>query len=271
LRAENEFKNYDLFGSYFNCVRTFIDSKGRIWAGVETENVLKYNEITDSWDEQKFVLNVSGKSDDDPVAITAITEDANNRLWIGSIEYGLMYFDENEEVFRQIEIANEEAERNFTLKENRITYLFSDSLNILWITTRNGIYKYNHMTKAFAIIEKYTQNQLSMWNIYNSISQDKKGNIWITNNFNGFLKFEGITDEYRKISFSGQNYSKEGKSDISLTHSLWDRAGILWIGSLSEGLIKYDPNKKHFIHYKHKKQNNKISRTTDIEFFYQKF
>jgi len=264
LRAENKFKNYDLFGNYYSTLKTYIDLKGNIWAGVETENILKYNKENDSWDEQEFVLIDSSRRYDNrnQGIVQAITEDVNNKLWVGSFYYGLMWYDENEKVFRQSEIINESDASDFTSIENRITSLYSDSTGVLWITTRKGIYKYNPASKELKTIKKYSTDQLSYWNNWNSITQDEKGNIWIANNFNGFLKFEGISDEFNRIEILDQNYSRNGISDIILTRILWDRTGILWIGSMTQGVIKYDPNKKLFAHYKHnEKDKNSVSNS----------
>ncbi|RKY91051.1 MAG: hypothetical protein DRQ01_08285, partial [Ignavibacteriae bacterium] len=264
LRAENKFKNYDLYGDYYSTAITYIDSKGRIWAGVETENILKYNEENDSWDEQEYVLIDSSRNYGNPGIVLSMTEDINKKLWIASLHYGLMWYDENEEVFKQSEILNENEASDFTSYENLITDLYSDSSGILWITTRNGVYKYNPALKKLKTIKKYTIDKLNDWNSYNCITQDEKGNVWIANNFNGCLKFEGISDDFNRIEISGQNYSRDGKSNIILTECLWDKSGILWIGTSTQGLIKYDPNKKLFAHYKHNEKNKNSVSSSEI-------
>ena len=82
IRKEDKFKNYDLYGDYYSTAITYIDSKGRIWAGVETENILKYNKENDSWDEQEYVLIDSSRNYSNPRIVFSITEDINKKLWM---------------------------------------------------------------------------------------------------------------------------------------------------------------------------------------------
>ena len=230
VRAENKFKNYDFYGNYYSSLITFIDSKGRIWASVEGENILKYNEVNDSWDKQNYDLIDSSWIYVNPTHVQTMIEDINNKLWIGSMRYGLMWYDENENIFRQAEIISEDEDGDFTTRENIITSLYSDSSGVLWITTRSGIYKYNPGLKELKTIKKYSKDKLGNWSAANCISQDQKGNVWIANNKNGCLKFEGISDDYSRIERLVQDFSREENSAMVLTRILCDRTGILWIG-----------------------------------------
>jgi signal transduction histidine kinase/ligand-binding sensor domain-containing protein/DNA-binding response OmpR family regulator len=262
FRDKNNFKNYDLgIGrSYYSSVEIYIDLKRNIWAAVEGEDIRKYNKLNDTWDKQKFVLIDSSKVYSNPAHIFEIIEDKNRKLWIASLRYGLMWFDENENIFRQSNLMDKEEVTDFTTRENFMIDLYEDSSGVFWITTKNGIYKYNTSTNVLKTIEKYTVNKFSSLNNYNSITTDQFGNIWITNNFHGLLKFDGITDNYKTMKITAQNYSSDGISDIILTESLWDRSGIFWIGTLTKGLIRYDSNKKVFAHYVHDEHSpNSIS------------
>jgi serine phosphatase RsbU (regulator of sigma subunit)/ligand-binding sensor domain-containing protein len=262
IRAENKFKNYDFYGDYFSSIAIHIDQKGNLWATVETQNILRYNKPDDTWEEQKFVLVDSSKSYNSPAHVTRILEDTNGKLWLASIKYGLMWYDENEKIFKQSEIILNDKVADFTIVENFITDLYSDSSGVLWITSRKGIYKYHPAQKIFKTIQTYDWKGLNLDDDYNSISQDQFGNIWITNNFNGLLKFEGISDTFSRIELSGQKFSNDGKSDLVLSRSLWDKSGNFWIGTFREGLIKYNPSKKIFSHYTHDvKNNNSISNS----------
>ena len=263
LRAENKFVNYDFYGEYYGSVAIYIDSKKNIWATVERKNILKYNKIDDTWDEQKFVVD-SSKAIRSPAHVTKVMEDINGKIWIASIRYGLMWYDENESVFKQSEIIHDDKIEDFTYNAKFITDLYSDSTGVLWITSRGGIHKYNPAQKTFQTIQRYASDNANLNNDYNSITQDRFGNIWIMNNFNGLLKFEGISDTFSRIELSGQNYSDDGKSDLVLSRSLWDKSGILWIGTFSEGLVKYDPNKKIFAHHVHDKNNQNSISSTEI-------
>ncbi|MEN8191812.1 MAG: two-component regulator propeller domain-containing protein, partial [Bacteroidota bacterium] len=263
IRAENKFKNYDFYGEYYGSVAIYIDSKKNLWATVEQKHILKYNKGNDTWDEQKFVVD-SSRTIRSPAHVTKVMEDINGKMWIASIRYGLMWYDENENVFKQSEIIHDDKIDDFTYRESFITDLYSDSTGVIWITSRGGIHKYNPAQKEFRTIQRYTSDDDNLNNDYNSITQDRFGNIWIMNNFNGLLKFEGISDTFSRVELSGQKYSDDGKSDLVLSRSLWDKSGVLWIGTFREGLIKYDPNKKIFAHYAHEENNKKSISNSNI-------
>jgi len=259
IRKENKFKNYDLGtgGSYNSSMFTYIDLKGNIWAAFEGEQVRKYNKFNDTWDKQKIVFD-SNKVYRNPSHVLSIVEDKNEKLFIGSLKYGLMWFDEKENVFRQSEFANKDEASDFTIYGNWILDLYSDSSGVLWITTINGIYKYNSLSNIIKPIKEYSINNSDIFTPLNSITTDQFGNAWITNSFHGLLKFDGITDKYKRVTITSQNFSNEGKSDIALRRILSDMSGVLWIGSFRKGLVKYDPNKKIFTYYFHE-ENNKNS------------
>ncbi|MEE9429912.1 MAG: SpoIIE family protein phosphatase [Melioribacteraceae bacterium] len=264
IRAENKFKNYDLGrgGSYFSSIVTFIDSKKNIWASVETENINKYNKLTDSWEKQKFVLIDSIQTYRGPIQVIPIMEDTKGKIWAGSVRHGLMWYDEKEKVFREAEIKYEDGVGEFTNAVNTISDIFSDSLGVLWITSINGIYKYNSATKKLKTIKKFTFERVGFNNTIASITQDPHGNVWVTSRYSGLLKFDGISDNYKRLTITGQNYSEAGISNYIFTKNLWDRSGIFWMCTYNKGLIKYDPNKKRFTKYSHtENDNNSISNS----------
>jgi len=262
LRAKNKFKNYGLGirRNYNASMFTYIDLKGNIWASADGEHLRKFNNLTDTWDKQKFVLSDSSRKYNDPAQTLKIIEDKNKKLWIASARFGLMWYDQKENVFRESELMKKDEARDFRSTKKSINWmldLYADSLGIFWITTINGIYKYNPLTNTLKTIKKYVQ-RMNMFDVRNSITADQLGNVWITNYIDGLLKFDGITDNYKIMKVNGQNFSNDGVSDINFTSITIDRTGVLWIGTETKGLLKYDPNKKIFTHYTHD-ENNKNS------------
>ena len=264
LRDENKFKNYDLGTGDSKNSSMFIysDLKGNIWAAFEGEQVRKYNKFNDAWDKQKIVFD-SNKVYRNPSLVLSIVEDKNEKLFIGSSKYGLMWFDEKEIVFRQTEFANKDQANDFTIYGTWILNLYPDSSGVLWITTTNGIYKYNSLSNIVKLIKEYQVNRPYIFAPLNSITKDQFGNVWITNDFHGLLKFDGITDKYKRVTITDQRFSNNGKSDIILRRILSDLSGVLWVGSFRKGLIKYDPNKKVFTSYFHEEKNkNSINESS---------
>ena len=256
-REKNEFTNYDIAEQFKitsleggRVFRIFMDSRNRLWGlGLEA-GLLRYHPESDEWKRTEY------QPDDTTGTITAgdfllgFTEDHQGRLWAGSTSYGLMVKTGPDSPFRPAEI-NGENPFDFTHIENHITYLYADAENIIWITTRNGVYKYDPGNGALGTIIEYDYSRTFIPNHWNTILKDDDGNIWIANNFRGMLKFEGISDEFQVVPFAGIGRGADNRMNLILTRFIIDKSGIFWFGTQSRGLIKYDPMAKPFTVYTH--------------------
>ena len=270
-RKNNTFLNYnfiELFslsgpnaGRVFNL---YNDSKNRLWAAAFNLEILVYNSAADKWEQLDYLKDDSTRTKIESGFALGVTEDSKGRLWVGSIDRGLMYYDDNENIFKSAKINKNSGQIDFTESENTITFLYADPTNVLWITTRNGVYKYKPDSEELITIKEYDYAKTIINNHWNSMLQDDNGNVWIANNFRGILKFDGISDEYSEIQMDGRFKQKNGGWDITLTHSIMDKTGILWFGSTTQGLLKYDPYNKPFDHYSYNETDKKGLSSTQI-------
>ena len=255
IREKNEFVNYN-FASIFNFTsnsevsgfRFLIDSQKRLWATSITIELVKYNPDADTWEYADYDLPnkeeppYQGFSPD-------IIEDPTGGLWIGSANHGLLHMPENAEAFKPV-LPDSLNRATFLDRVNSITGLYWDSSNILWITSKNGIYKYNPESSRFwTIKEFYDQGMNSGWNNWNCIKKDPDGNIWTLNNFRGILKFDGISDNYEEVHIKDIVKTQTRGWNLTLTNLMIDNSGIFWMGSRESGLIKYNPVSKPFSYY----------------------
>ena len=267
LRDKNIFVNYDLSeqfpgtsGSNARALSVMIDSSNTVWAGTVGLGAIKFDKTNDKWQLTELAMDDSSKNKQGQSALISITMDHHGKIWAGTFNEGLICYDREKQEFRQAEIKNQNESPDFSLNDNNITKLYFDPTDILWITTRTGIYKYNPRTKLVETLKKYTTNVTSFWNYFNDIVQDSKGNIWIANNQRGILKFDGISNDSKLITIEGQNFNREGISDIIITWFCVDRTGIMWFGTVTDGLLKYDPQLAPFRHYYYSEKNkNSIS------------
>lgn len=248
-RRKNEFKNY-LFPGYFNVpvgapwgttFRIFQDSQKNIWATTRNLGLLQYHKAIDNW---KFAnYEIPGVETPDHYEFCmGFAEDDKGGLWFGSSIYSLMHQAKGDTVFRQVQHASLAK----LIQLNTITYLYFDSTQTLWITTRAGVYKYNPESGSFKTIITYTEGNENGWNNWNNIQQDSEGNVWIANNFRGILKFDGQSDTYTEIEIAGKMKMRTYGWNITMTNFMIDESGIFWFGSRESGLVKYDPVNKPF-------------------------
>lgn len=258
IRSKNTFKNYEtkdiVTSTNISLARInyiLVDSQNDVWASTNASGVVKYDSKTDKWEEIKVILSDTVSYYSPAVESSyPIREDKSGKIWAGSFGYGLIFYDTNENVFRQAEIKRNSKTPNFTQAGNELSHLFFDQNNVLWITSRSGVYKYYLDTKELKTIIEYSEYQLTFFAFYNSITQDKDGNVWIANNLRGILKFEGITDNYKRIPVEGFSTYADGRSEVNITGVLLDRTGLLWFSTTLHGILKYNPDSEPIVHYK---------------------
>ncbi len=262
-RIKKTFTNYD-FTKIFNLppdisavFTIFIDSQKNIWAGSRAAELVLFDKEKDTWVRASYAIpNINGEANVNPSPNFAITEDSKGGLYTGSLAFGLLYRAKNEEKFKPV-VFEESESVDFTNNKNGITALFSDQEDQLWITTIDGVFKYNPENKTVKTLQIYTDTQQRNENFINSIMQDHDDNIWIANNARGILKFEGITDQFQTIPVSGVYKMKGLGNTVIFSRITIDKSGIFWIGSFTNGVLKYDPEKKPFAHYTHDDNNEK--------------
>jgi serine phosphatase RsbU (regulator of sigma subunit)/ligand-binding sensor domain-containing protein len=255
-RKKNEFINYDL-GAQFNIqgntggriFNILIDSKNRMWAASGLVEVLRFDSVTNNWNQVEYLIGDTNRVKMQSGLVLALTEDKNKNIWVGSKGHGLMRYRENDSIFVPAKYSKTSAKVDFTIEDNYITFLYFDPTNTMWITTRKGIYKYDTGTNHIRIIKEYDSAKLLIGNNWNSINQDKEGNTWMGNNYRGILKFDGISDDYNEISIAGRGKNRDGSSDILITRAMIDNTGIIWFGTIAQGIIKYDSSNEPFLHY----------------------
>lgn len=78
------------------------------------------------------------------------------------------------------------------------------------------------------------------------IVQDKQGYMWFASK-NGLFRYDGYTmKQYHNDPLNQNSLTNDALECICI-----DRNGIIWIGTFSAGLERFDPEKETFTHFKH--------------------
>lgn len=75
--------------------------------------------------------------------------------------------------------------------------------------------------------------------------QDDKGFIWMADNYNGLVKYDGTKKKY----FKSNPYDSNSLHTNMLECLYAGKGGIIWIGSNHEGLDRLDPSTETFTHF----------------------
>lgn len=154
----------------------------------------------------------NGKSPDNSFLASLV--DSNGDVWFGSMQHGLIRLNKSADKFEKV-ILSPEANQNLY---EQIQCLFEDKGKNLWIGTYNGIFRLNLTTKHISFFDGKTIGLPN--NLFRSISQDSKGNLWIGTLWGGFVVVTPNFKLIRKIE------------RIKCTNHIYcDTRGRMWVAA----------------------------------------
>jgi hypothetical protein len=163
-----------------------------------------------------------------------IYQDRNSNFWFGSKENGLFIFDGS--TLRHLT-------KDDGLVSNQVRGFQEDSFGNVFIETMEGVSKYDG--KSFKTLEILGENSTeNIWKLNPSdlwfrIGSDKKGPYRYDGEFLRYLKFPKSPQEDKFYSKESRgNYSPYGIYTIYK-----DRKGVIWFGTASLGLCRFDGEK----------------------------
>lgn len=197
----------------------FQDSNGYIWLGT-TDGLNRYN----GYEYKKYYKNINKENSIVNGAITSINEDKNKNLWVGTSD-GISRIN-----LEDYSIKNYHEE-NSNLISDDISCINVDDRGRVIIASKAGLSIYNESLDNFTVID-FSQGK----KVY-STKLDDEGNIYglcddLLFKFNlESKKYEEIYNE--KLEETVYN---NGITDIFVDEN------IIWIGTNSKGLFKYNMN-----------------------------
>ncbi len=261
-RYNQTFKNFDIRKFLGNIPATnpeavdiYCDPDNNIWVGSIGGGLLKYDRKSMHFVQIAYDTTNAGKPNSNGDVVKGICF-YNGKLWVMSWLYGLCYYDP---VKKLLEVQNFRFENNLSRLTNftdRGTYLYPDQNGNLWILTLKGIYKYFNKNNIMRVIAEKNIPPLNQALFFPGITQDADGNIWVCSEMFGLLKFDGVTESYKReyLNKTEEN-SKSNTPEFYVTSLCLDNSGIIWIGTLLHGIYKYDRNSEPFVNYRYDKDN----------------
>lgn len=186
-----------------------------IFAIVQSSKTNSYNEElrdTSVWiDYQVFNSGIASNN------LTAITVDLNNVKWIGSVDKGLIRFDEIS--FINYDISNS------LIPANKINCIEVDNQNRIWVGTDFGIGVFNGVNWI-----KYNRSNSGLTSeTINTIRFDNPGNAWIGTAAN-LVKFDGSN-----WTIYNEPNSQDWINDIYI-----ENENKLWLGTKLGGIFIFE-------------------------------
>jgi ligand-binding sensor domain-containing protein/signal transduction histidine kinase len=217
------------------------DSIGFLWFGTE-DGLNRY----DGYTFKTFKPDPDVPNSISDRFITAIVEDKNGILWIGTRQGGLNRYDPATEQFIQY---RHDDEFPSSLSDEYIYSLYVDNSNTLWVGTKQGLDLLDQTTGTFT---HYSYNpsepdSLSGKSI-TAIHEDSRGRLWIGTSSGGLNQFDKQSKKFTPYQFHPDDVNTISDNHVTAIEDAGD--SFLWIGTWN-GLNRFDTNTGQFSRYMH--------------------
>jgi streptogramin lyase len=170
--------------------------------------------------------------------IRCLYKDSKDYLWIAT-DVGLDKYDSY-----QVKKYRQNENQPGTITSNILTCIYEDHKKNLWFGTYDGLNLYNPSKDNFKVFKNSRGDSSSLnSNCITGIVEDKKGNIWIVSDGSCLNKLDTLNQDFIRYPFELQRH---GLSVRPSTMAAVDSKGFIWIGSLSPGIIRFDPESGAF-------------------------
>ncbi|MEM9529699.1 MAG: two-component regulator propeller domain-containing protein [Pseudomonadota bacterium] len=168
--------------------------------------------------------------------VSALLEDPQGRLWIGTEDAGLnLLLDRKAGRFRRF---RHDSSTSYGLSDNTIVSLFADHAGVLWVGTKHGgVNKWNPRTWSFGHEPARAKDGYLAANI-TSFAEDPQGNFWIGSIGGGVTRVERVTGRGAPLATALPAVELADQRVMSLLAS---SSGQLWVGTMTGGLHRVDP------------------------------
>lgn len=204
------------------------------WMGIIGFGMIKYNLETQTC--ANYVDIPDFESLPYTSTVDAIIKRKNGEICFGTWNAGLWFYDEAK---HKITFLNQFVNRKF--KDDCIHILREDSEENLWIGTRQGAYILDSQGRFYTLSEWLQCDPDFISSNVFDIKEDSNKNIWIATNYEGVIRINLRSKQYKK-------YAVKGKKDIYNTVCLLvDSRQRVWVGTMWSGLAYYRKDTDSFV------------------------
>lgn len=170
--------------------------------------------------------------------IRCIYKDSKDYLWMGT-DVGLDKYDSY-----QVKKYRHDDNMPGTISSDILTCIYEDIHKNLWFGTYEGLNLYDRSGDRFQIFKKRNNDTSSLnSNCITGIVEDKKGNLWVVTDGSCLNKWNPENRTFVRYQFEVQRHNLSVRPSKM---AAVDSKGYIWVGSLSPGILRFDPEKGTF-------------------------
>lgn len=237
----------------------FEDSRGYIWVGTLSGGLNCFERETEIFHHIRYRSNNSESFNTDEVK--SIIEDTAGNIWIGTRGEGIFKLAFKNKISFEINYKQfySQADKQGSLSSNIISTLFFDSKGVLWVSTLNGLDKFNTKNGSFTHFEISTRNPKAPVSYFDktvySIYESSNGNLWL-GTLSGLVKFDRQTHRYKLFP---HHYDVFRYGWGSVMQIVEDHSSKLWLATPGE-LMRFNVETNTYDYFKNDPLNqNSIS------------
>lgn len=197
------------------------DSQGHVWLAT-WENGLQKIDMNTGIASRPEILTPEVVG-----TVRHVFVDRNDKIWIGSNENGLIYFDPVNNTSKSYKYNSNDE---FSLSNNKIIQIIDDPAGNLWIATRGGGLNYFNIIeeKFYHYKNDLNNNKTLMDDRVSALAFGNQGFLWVGTN-KGLDIFDPVTKQV--IAHYQGSRGKSGILGKNITTIFNDRNGRTWIGT----------------------------------------
>ncbi len=217
---------YDLFSISNNQISTIIEDKnGAIWVGTKGGGLNKLDR-----EQDRFIRFTHNNEDDKSIShnyVNVLFEDESGVILIGT-QRGLNILDPLTNEFSVYTKIDDDIQ----LKEARITTLYRDSNDFIWIgTEEEGLFRFDRINGDIKHFEENNPSSKISDNWIVTLYEDKSEVLWVGTQSGGLLRYNKEKQTF--TSFTSVNSSIESISNNWVLSLYEDSRGTFWVGTLN--------------------------------------
>ena len=217
----------------------FKDRHGTIWVGC-AHSLDRFDARTSTFEH--FRID-SGAMDPD-VTVRHISEDPSGTLWLATAS-GLYSLDPATR--RTAKFQHDPADPD-SLASDHIKFTGTDRRGNFWVADNGGLEQFDPLTHKVKLrIPIPEARDLSFY-------EDRSGTFWILYaSGNGLARFDRDTRQLTRYTFNREQ--TPGGPLTGVIQMIEDHSGTLWMGTLSDGLLKLDTARRTALRYKNRPED----------------
>jgi ligand-binding sensor domain-containing protein/signal transduction histidine kinase/DNA-binding response OmpR family regulator len=219
----------------------FESSDGYLWIGTSS-GLIKMSINDKSYKCETFLHNDNNKNTLSENYITAIAEDAERNIWVGTLHNGINLYNKTNNSFTRF------SQSSGNIIHNSIRKIMLDNKGKLWIGTQDGLSIFDPIQKKSISYQHNADVKTSITNnSIHAIFQDLQGSIWVGTYYGGV----NIAYSFASPFTIYQNNIGHPGSNNNIVSSILDDANQnLWIGTEGGGLNYFNKANRVFNCYK---------------------